>query len=430
MHPGSSNSFYVHFDEEPFGSTSPAGQTEYRSVFQINRDRIIHTSAFRRLQNKTQVFLAGDYDFYRTRLTHSIEVAQIGRSICQRLLHTSALLSDEYFIDPDLVEAACLAHDIGHPPFGHAGERSLNALMAKLGGFEGNAQTLRLLTRTIFGGDRGMMPCRALLDSILKYKTLHRDLDNPQNHFLYSDQQEILAFTLGDQSFPPDLTPGVMRDSSRSVECQIMDWADDTAYSLNDIADGIAAGFINIERLERWASSQNLSDDMADHLTNLCRMIREGKVEPRLGRKIGSFIASVSLHHTPDRFLATLTNRHAYVLRIDPEARAEAELYKRIALELVFQTPQLQQFDLKGRHVLERLFDSYMRHHVLQTAGASSQQLKLLPPTIASRIRSEPEEHARARLVCDYLANMTDGFASRTYRRMFDPDFGSIMDLV
>ena len=163
------NTFYNDFDV-----ATPAAERrrddEYRSGFQISRDRILHTSAFRRLQGKTQVFLTGEYDFYRTRLTHSLEVSQIGRSICAALRSRSPHLGADHFIDPDLVEAACLAHDLGHPPFGHAGERSLHYWMKGQGGFEGNAQTLRLITETIFAhGTRGMNPSRALLDAVLKY---------------------------------------------------------------------------------------------------------------------------------------------------------------------------------------------------------------------------------------------------------------------
>src|SRR5260370_31903703 len=140
------NSFYSRFDEESY---APRTTDQYRTPFQVDRDRVLYSYAFRRLQTKTQVFRPGEYDFYRTRLTHTIEVAQIGRSICSYLLRTSRSLNKSFFIDPDLVEAICLAHDIGHPPFGHAGERTLDKLMANYVGFEGNAQTLRLLTETI-----------------------------------------------------------------------------------------------------------------------------------------------------------------------------------------------------------------------------------------------------------------------------------------
>ena len=165
------NRFYQEFDFERLsGALPPEG--DFRSPFQVDRDRVLHTTAFRRLQNKTQVFWSGEYDFYRTRLTHSLEVAQIGRSICGWLLASTDDFSPENTIDADLVEAVCLSHDLGHPPFGHAGERSLNHFMAPYGGFEGNAQTLRLLTERIFSQRRtGMDPSRAFVDGILKYKS-------------------------------------------------------------------------------------------------------------------------------------------------------------------------------------------------------------------------------------------------------------------
>ena len=146
------NTFYNAFDTERLSGWESDG--DFRTPFQMDRDRVLHTPAFRRLQSKTQVFWSGEYDFYRTRLTHSLEVAQIGRSICHWLKQSSELLSDDYFIDPELVEVVCLSHDLGHPPFGHAGERSLNYLMHEYGGFEGNAQTLRLLTERIFFCER------------------------------------------------------------------------------------------------------------------------------------------------------------------------------------------------------------------------------------------------------------------------------------
>ena len=129
------NRFYTAFDTERLIAETP--RDDFRSSFQIDRDRVLHTPSFRRLQSKTQVFWSGEYDFYRTRLTHSLEVAQIGRSICQFLKKKSDLLSEDFYIDGDLVEAICLSHDLGHPPYGHAGEMALNKLMGKCGGFEG-----------------------------------------------------------------------------------------------------------------------------------------------------------------------------------------------------------------------------------------------------------------------------------------------------
>src|SRR3984885_2718827 len=142
-----SDDFYNAFDRDYLRNESnPERKHDYRSVFHQDRDRLMFTSSFRRLQAKTQVFQAGEYDFYRTRLTHSLEVANIAKSIAVWLRRQETAAA----VDPDLVEAICLAHDIGHPPFGHAGERALNALMENHGGFEGNAQTLRILTRTVY----------------------------------------------------------------------------------------------------------------------------------------------------------------------------------------------------------------------------------------------------------------------------------------
>src|SRR5271170_4808416 len=186
--------FYCAFDREVLRNGANRERTpDYRTAFHQDRDRIMFTPAFRRLQAKTQVFQAGEYDFYRTRLTHSLEVANIAKSIAVWLRKSHRVVT----LDPDLLEAICFAHDIGHPPFGHAGERALNELMEPYGGFEGNAQTLRILTRTIYSNPEsrgGMSPSRALLDGVLKYKRLHRDRDGDTHHFIYDDQAEILDF--------------------------------------------------------------------------------------------------------------------------------------------------------------------------------------------------------------------------------------------
>lgn len=419
------NQFYSSFDLENLdGRVSPAG--EYRSAFQVDRDRIIHSSAFRRLQSKTQVFMSGEYDFYRTRLTHSIEVAQIGRSICAWLQEGSPALDHECFIDPDLVESACLAHDLGHPPFGHTGERTLHRLMRPYGGFEGNAQTLRLLTQTLFSERKqGISPTRALLDAVLKYKTLLSELPQAKNHYLYDDQESCLDFVLGSQAFPIELTPGSERNGFRSIECQIMDWADDTAYSLNDLADGIHAGFINVARLEAWAEKQSLTPSAAEHVTFLAKAIREQRVEGRLNRSIGTFIRCARLEPTAN-FLSASSKRHQFRLHIDPEVQLQAELNKRIALDLVFRSPQLQQLDYKADHILTKMFEVLQDRYIER----SSTRLHLLPANVEQDIEQAEHVAERARLVCDWIASMTDRFAFRTYRRLFDADFGSITDFV
>ncbi|MES2506634.1 MAG: dNTP triphosphohydrolase [Verrucomicrobiota bacterium] len=420
------NRFYNTFDSETL-TPRPSPPSEYRNAFQIDRDRIIHSSAFRRLQNKTQVFLSGEYDFYRTRLTHSIEVAQIGRSICAYLAQPGGLLDDDCFIDPDLVECACLSHDLGHPPFGHTGERTLHQLMRPYGGFEGNAQTLRILTETLFNeGREGMNPSRAVLDGVLKYKTLQAEVDGAPNHYLYNNQEVWLDFTMGHQAFPTELTPGKVRNQFRSIECQLMDWADDTAYSLNDIADGIHAGFITVSKLERWAEGRELNERDDIHIKKLCAAIREGRVERKLNSAIGRYIRAVTL--VPNStFLSAMTRRHQFRLEIDPDMQAESRLNKKIALDLVFKSPQLQQLDYKADFILTRLFEVLRDRYIEQEKGST---LHLMPATLEAEIEKAPDAGTRARLVCDWVASMTDSFAFRTYRRLFDADFGSITDFV
>ncbi len=422
------NSLYSAFDcqNRDGGEGRP---DDYRTPFQVDRDRIIHTSAFRRLQSKTQVFLSGEYDFYRTRLTHSIEVAQIGRSICAWLKHKSDLLGEDHFIDPDLVEAACLAHDIGHPPFGHTGERSLNSLMRNHGGFEGNAQTLRLLTHAIYSKRRkGMNPTRALLDGVLKYKTLYSELDRPEHHFIYDDQSLDLDFVLDGHDFPPELTPGWVRDSSRSIECQIMDWADDTAYSLNDVVDGINAGFITLQKVERWAENQELKENDSKCLEKLLEALRRNRVEGHMGRRIGDFIEACSLRQDAN-FLSPATRRYQYRLEIDLDLRAESKLYKGLALDIVFRSTQLQQLDKKADFVVRRLFGALAETYITPDRPTKN-GFRLLSEDDETAIWACETESQRARLVCDAIARMSDSVASRTYKRLFDPDFGSIVDLV
>jgi dGTPase len=420
------NKFYNVFDLEPLNPVPRSREGEYRNVFEINRDRIIHTSAFRRLQNKTQVFLSGEYDFYRTRLTHSIEVSQIGRSLCARLRRCSGFFSDDYFIDPDLVEAACLAHDLGHPPFGHAGERTIHRLMKPWGGFEGNAQTLRMLAETIFSdSNSGMNPCRAFLDATLKYKTLYRELSDPENHFLYDGQQRFLDFAHGNQEFPLELPPGPLRDGFRSIECQIMDWADDTAYSLNDIADGINAGFITLETLMRWAEQQNLAGNASALVDRLLEGIKKQSVENRLRSRIATFISAARLE--PDaNFMCHESHRYRFRLVVEDEAREESRLYKKIALHLVFKSRQLQQLEHKSDWLLTRLFQTLADRYI---TGRSSGNFRLLPETDERHIEAASGENERARIVCDVITRMTDGAATRMCRRLFDADFQSIVDL-
>ena len=419
------NTFYADFDTASADTTK---RTDYRTPFEQDRDRIIHTASFRRLQAKTQVFLSGEYDFYRTRLTHSLEVAQIGRAICTYLQRTSPHFSDSFHIDPHLVEAVCLSHDLGHPPFGHSGERTLHALMKPFGGFEGNAQTLRLLTETIYSDKvarKGMDPSRAFLDGVLKYKTLYSELENPKNHFLYNEQKVFLDFVFDGADLSSQFTAGKERDNFRSIECQIMDWSDDVAYSLNDVADGIHSGFITQQKIERWADAQNFSDEAKRTLERLFVAMKEDRVDRHLASKIGKYIEATSAAETTN-IMSGVTNRYRFTLTIDEAAKKESAMFKKQSLDLVFLSPQLHQLEKKGDFLLRRIWDTFAENYL----GKEKFELHLLPSYVETILKSAANDAHRARLLCDYIAGMTDGFAIRTYKRLFDAEFGSMVDLV
>ncbi|MBV8969607.1 MAG: dNTP triphosphohydrolase [Verrucomicrobia bacterium] len=418
---GPVNSFY---NDADLATNEPAAPELFRSPFQRDRDRIIYSSAFRRLQAKTQVFVAGEFDFYRTRLTHSLEVAQIGRSIAAYLNQTTPTLEPGFALDTDLIEAICLAHDLGHAPFGHAGERTLHQLMRCKGGFEGNAQSLRIITETIYPGEtarRGMNPTRAFVDGILKYKRLFRDAPAALNHFIYDDQVAWRDFALPGVKFSEEID----WNRVRSLECQIMDWADDTAYCLNDLVDSINAGFLRSERIERWASGLKLAAAEAESVEAILSAIREGRAEARLSRRIGVFIRSTRLVERSATATLPATNRYRFDLEIEPAIAAEAQLFKCLSQDLVFDHSSLHQLERKAKVILEGIFaafsDSYLEH--------DQPTHRLLPESFDRIVRATNDRPTRVRILCDYIAGMTDGFAVRTYKRLFDPGFGSIVDL-
>ncbi|MEW6701326.1 MAG: dGTP triphosphohydrolase [Bacteroidota bacterium] len=420
------NKFYSEFDFERLKPNKR--ENDYRTPFQIDRDRIIHSSEFRRLQGKTQVFLPGEYDFYRTRLTHSIEVAQIGRAVCNYLLSKEKeLLNEEYFIDDDLVESICLAHDLGHPPFGHAGERMLNMLMKSYGGFEGNAQTLRIITEIFYREDdrhRGMNPTRAFLDGILKYKVTYKQFKIPDNHFIYDEHKRYINYLFGGKKLPKDFSSPEKLNQFQSIECQIMDWADDTAYAINDLVDSISGGFITIAKLARWQYENNLNEWQNSMIDEMFEWMKSGNYKKKFGAQIGNFVRACSLKERKT-FMDRFTNRYKYILIVEKNIFERAQLYKKISADLVFRSPQLHQIEFKGNSMIEKMFKLFEDNYIKSLNDA-----KLLPNFNDKLIRAEKDKLKRARIICDYISGATDSFALRTYRRLFDPDYSSLADLV
>jgi dGTPase len=265
-----------------------------------------------------------------------------------------------------------------------------------------------------------MNPTRALIDGIQKYKRLFREDCSADNHFLYDEQEPVRRFTVGSAVSEA----GLDYSKLRSLECQIMDWADDTAYGLSDIVDSINAGFLRFERVEDWAANQNLKPDEQKHIETVLSAIKERKVEARFSRKIGAFIRATSLV-TREGPLSDVSQRYRLNLMVEPEVRAEVDIYKRLCRDLVFRHSQLHQLERKARMILEAIFKAFAEAYL----EAKNPPLRLLPESYDSLVRNANGELGRARVLCDYVAGMTDLFATRTYKRLFDPSFGSTVDL-
>ena len=384
---------------------------EYRPEFRVDLERIRFSPYFSRLSAVTQVISqSGAGLAVHNRLTHSVKVTAVARAIAVSLVgdrgERGALVRGLGGCDPVVVQAAAAAHDLGHPPFGHSGERTLQELMVKWGGFEGNAQTLHLLTDTIYEnaeGVRGMAPTRALLDGVLKYKKLFREFPAPPtNHFLYDTQDRHRAFVLGDAAIPAELHAGEKLNAFKSIECQIMDWADDAAYSLNDIVDGVRAGFLTVERIERWAADEAIDAERQRWLDELFAAIRADRLENVVSQKVGLFITSCRLRERQN-FMAGRTNRFRFELVVAPAAEREAVFYKKIANDIIFESPQLQQMEHKARRVLLELWDSCWRNYV----ETGPRIIRILPPQVGRLIDSENTVAGKARRICDWLAGVT-----------------------
>jgi dGTPase len=393
--------------------------TDHRSEFERDRARIIHSAAFRRLQGKTQVFGVYEGDFFRTRLTHSLEVAQIAKGIALTL-----------GADPDLVEAIALAHDLGHPPFGHTGEHVLHELMRHHGGFEGNAQTFRILTRL----ERkhavyvGLNLTYQTLDGVLKYKTcldvttIAAVPDRPVKGFYVCDRdmvEAIIAYT-GNSREP-------------SFECQIMDVADDIAYSVHDLEDSLKAGLITTADFRRPPSPRVVRDVNAK-LAHLDYTVSDNALYADLNHIADRL---ETLERTAGRvarkmLTRDLINEFASAVALQPHGRIDTDLPNRVRIETlkafesqkVINNPRVTSLGHKGKEVLRRLFT------VLDQGRES---IGLFPEDYGEeyeRTLLDGDEAARKRVICDFLAGMTDSYAMRFYSRLFVPGEGSFYEML
>ena len=393
----------------------PPKDTGYgRTPYQRDRARVLHSAAFRRLAAKTQVHTAGTDDFLRTRLTHSLEVAQIAREMGSRL-----------GCDPDLVDVAGLAHDLGHPPFGHNGEFALDALAQPCGGFEGNAQTLRVLARLeakVLGPDRasaGLNLTRASLDATSKYPWPRRP--GQVKFGVYADDAEIFAW--------------LRRGAPAGVCCleaQVMDWADDVAYSVHDVEDGIHGGYLRLLPLrddadERAALCTDVagrySTESADDLAAVLVDLLDDPVLAPLAGYDGSHAALAALKWTTSvltgRFVAAAVaatqersgagplRRYAADLVVPRRIRAQCALLKGMALRYVMRRPGAESWYVRQREILAELV-------AVLTARAPDG----LDPVFAPLWKAAPDDAARLRVVIDQVASLTDPAAVVWHQRL------------
>ncbi|WP_020385963.1 deoxyguanosinetriphosphate triphosphohydrolase [Kribbella catacumbae] len=373
-----------------------------RTAFARDRARVLHSAALRRLAAKTQVVTAGSDDFVRNRLTHSLEVAQIGRELASTL-----------GCDPDIVDAACLAHDLGHPPFGHNGERALDQLAEKIGGFEGNAQTLRLLTRLESktfdqnGRSVGLNLSRATLDAATKYPWPRRT--GERKFGVYDDDAAVFDW----------LRQGVDAGGRRCLEAQVMDFADDVAYSVHDVEDGIVAhhidlGRVGAERAQYWetvrrsylpeATDAEL-DESWQRLTSLVYWPRaafddsrraHGGLKDLTSQLIGRFVTAAE-QATHARFGRSRLVRYEADLVVPSGIRAEIGLLKGIGMFHVLNSPERQARRAVQRELLTELVDAL-----------SKSAPNHLDAAFAADFKEAGDDSARLRVVIDQVASLTD----------------------
>ena len=356
------------------GRKFPEAAPEGRSEFQRDRDRIIHSGAFRRLEYKTQVFVNHEGDLFRTRLTHSIEVAQIARSIARHL-----------HLNEDLVEAISLAHDLGHTPFGHAGQDALNECMKNYGGFEHNLQSVRVVDvlEERYAQFEGLNLCFETREGILKHCRMET------------------AAQLG------ELGERFLNDRRPSLEAQIANLADEIAYNNHDVDDGLRSGLITLEQL---ASVPLVARHLQDVRAAYPDLVGRRVVHEMVRRMINTLVTDLirqSAANIEAQGLQTLDDVRLSPVLIafgDELNRQQRELKKFLHLHL-YRHYRVMRMSAKAQRIVRDLFEAFMG------------DARLLPTQFqASAIESEI---SRARVVADYIAGMTDRYAIREHRRIF-----------
>ncbi len=364
---------------ESKGRAYNEAQSNYRNEFQRDRDRIIHSSAFRRLEYKTQVFVNHEGDMFRTRLTHSIEVAQIGRTIARAL-----------DVNEDLTEAICLAHDLGHTPFGHAGQDALNNCMKDFGGFEHNLQSLRIVD---------------LLEE--------RYADFPGLNLTYETREGILkhcsqknALGLG------ELGQRFIKKNKPSLEAQIANIADEIAYNNHDIDDGLRANLLNIDSLRESKFVESNYREVVKKWKDL----NERQIRHEIVRRMIDYIVSDLIETSKDLIdkykpasADSIRECSKSLIKMSQTTEKEHNNLKKILRKNLYQHEQVNLMSQRATETVKYLFNIYMEQPIFLT---DELHMKI---TKDSKIK---DEQRKTRIIADYIAGMTDRFALSEYKRI------------
>jgi dGTPase len=356
------------------GRVYPEDEHPYRSAFQRDRDRVIHTTAFRRLQYKTQVFVYHEGDHYRSRLTHTIEVAQIGRTLAR------ALRANE-----DLTEAICLAHDLGHPPFGHTGEETLNELMADMGGFNHQRQTMRILE-----------------------KLERRYPDHPGLNLTYEVREGIVKH---DTDYDVTDATGYEPERAGTLECQLANLADEIAYNTADLEDGLRSEILDPREVQQLAIWQEMMDSLGEpRHAEITTMLRRRAIRRLIGKEV-----SDAIRHTDARLrelgidtVDKLRDLGHNIAGVSPEREEMNRQLKQFLLSKFYRHYRVMRMANKASRTLTDLYRAYV------------EQPMMLPTEV--RAKEKDEEQGLRRVICDYIAGMTDRYALAEHARLFDPN--------
>jgi dGTPase len=345
----------------------------FRMAFQRDRDRIIHSTAFRRLEYKTQVFVNHEGDYYRTRLTHTMEAAQVTRTLARAL-----------GLNEDLAEAVALAHDLGHTPFGHAGERTLDRLMAPHGGFEHNAQSLRVVDvlEERYPDFRGLNLSWELREGIVKHSTRY-------------DRPQVVEF---DAALAPCL------------EAQIVDFTDEIAYNAHDIDDGLKSGMLDADELRGvvlWGETLAEVARAAPHAP--LHVLHYQAVRRVIDRLVTDLIDSLLERIREQRVetLADVRRVKPRLVEFSPAMTQQVAALKTFLYDHLYTHHRVTRMTQKADRIMSALFEVYMA------------EPRQLPPHVTRRAREEGESVPR--VIADYIAGMTDRFALEEYKKLFDP---------